>query len=90
VAIEAVLHWGKVAISVFHEVEHMVGAREGSLQIAQQRVDGAELLELDPGRIAAGDGAFVGAAGGGALEAPQPVGASLPKRSMNSAIERPR
>ena len=43
-AIEAVLHLGEVAMSIFHEDERMVGTREGGLQVAQQGVDGAELL----------------------------------------------
>ena len=73
-AIETVLNFGEIAMSVFGEIERVVGSSEGGLQIAEQGIDGMELLKLDAGRAAAGDGAVVrGAAGGDGLKTPQAV-----------------
>ena len=70
-AVESVLNLGKVAMSIFGEVERMVGAREGGLQVAQQGVDGEELLELHAGRATTCDRALVGGAAGS--DCPDPL-----------------
>ena len=51
-AVEAVLNLGELAMSLFGEVERMVGAREGGLEVTQQGVDREELLEFHAGRAA--------------------------------------
>ena len=47
-------------MSIFGEVQRMVGPGEGGLQVAQQGVDREELLEFHAGRAATGDRALVG------------------------------
>ena len=61
-------------MSVLDKVKRMVGTAKCRLEIAQQRVDGTELLKLYAGSTTAGDRALVaGPCGGNALEAPQPI-----------------
>ena len=72
--VEAVLNLGELAMSIFGEIERMVGACKGGLEIAQQGVDRLDLLDLDAGCAAASDGSPVsGTADGDGLEAPQPL-----------------
>ena len=52
----------------------MIGTAERCFEVTQQRVDRAELFELDAGHPAAGDGALMaGTYRGDAREASQPV-----------------
>lgn len=50
---------GEVAVSVLGEVEGVVRAADGGLEVAQQRVDGLELRQLHAGLSAARDVAFM-------------------------------
>ena len=58
-AIEAVLNLCKITLTVLVKVKRMVSSTEGSFEVAQQRVDGVELLKFDAGSAAASDGALV-------------------------------
>jgi len=73
-AIEAVLNLCKITLTVLVKVKRMVSATEGRFEVAQQRVDGVELLKFDAGSAAASDGALVtGADRGDAGKAGQPI-----------------
>lgn len=77
-AIEAVLNLCEIALAVLVKVKRMVGAAEGRFEVAQQRVDGVELLKFDAGSAAASDGTLVtGTDRGDAREAGQPIGDHL-------------
>ncbi len=74
-AVEAELHLREVAVGVLGELHRVVGAAQGRLDVADERVDAAELFQLDAGLAPAGDGAVVaGAQAGSHLEAAQSVG----------------
>jgi len=61
-AIEAVLNLCKITLTVLVKVKRMVSSTEGSFEVAQQRVDGVELLKFDAGSATASDGALVAGA----------------------------
>jgi hypothetical protein len=74
-AIEAELHLGQVRVAVIRELHRAVGARQGSLDIADQGVDDLELLVQHAGLAAAGDLTVIDSAHGRCHgEAPQPIG----------------
>ena len=73
-AVESILDLGKIAMSVLGEIERMVGAGVGRFQVAQEGIDGSELLHLRTGGTAACHGALMYGAGvGDRRETPQPV-----------------
>ena len=63
-------------MSVFGEVEGVIRAADGGLEVAQQRVDGLELRQLHAGLAAAGDVALV-------------FGPDDARRAANSEVMRP-
>ena len=52
-AVEAELHLGEIAVGVLGELHRVVGAAQRGLDVADERVDAAELLQLDAGLAAA-------------------------------------
>ena len=58
-AVETELPLGKIAVGVLGELHRVVGVAQRLLDDADQRVDAAELLQLDAGLATAGDGAVV-------------------------------
>ena len=52
------LGFGEVAMGVLGGVERVIGASQGALEVAKDRIDGLELGQLDAGRSAAGDGSI--------------------------------
>ena len=57
--VESVLGPGEVTMRVLGEVEGMVGAAQGALEVARHGVDRAELRQLGAGLAASGDHVFV-------------------------------
>ena len=81
-AIEAVLNLCKITLTVLVKVKRMVSATEGSFEVAQQCVDGVELLKFDAGSATAtataSDGTLVtGTDRGDPRKAGQPIGDHL-------------
>ena len=70
-------------MGVLGEIERMVGSGERRLQIAQEGIDRAKLLQLHAGRTAAGDGALVsGSRFCDGSEAPQSIGNDINRRAQ--------
>ena len=82
-AVESILELGEVTMGVLGEIERMVGSGERRLQIAQEDIDRAKLLQLHAGRTAAGDGALVsGSRFCDGSEAPQSIGNDINRRAQ--------
>jgi hypothetical protein len=73
--VEPELHLGQVAVGVLGELDGVVRAGERGLHVADEGVDGLELVVEDAGLAAAGDLTVVDrASAGGDLEAVQAIG----------------
>jgi hypothetical protein len=59
-AVEAVLHFGEISMSVFGEFDCVIWARHRRLQVAQDSVDGPVFFHLDAAPSAAGDSPVMG------------------------------
>jgi len=57
--VEQILHLSQVTMPVLCEVKRMVRPIDGSLEVAQHRVDRLELRQLDTVDTAAGDDSFM-------------------------------
>ena len=70
-------------MGILGEIERMVGTGERRLQITQEGIDCAKLLQLHTGHAAAGNGTLVRGAGlGYGSEAPQPIGNNIRRRAQ--------